>query len=234
MSHYTCAALPVFDSVSKKMHTVFFGGISFNDYEPGSNTIAQDTNVPFISDITCFTLKPGNICEEAIMPVQLPGLLGSNAKFVMNQNTDWYTNGVLNLNSITQKTLAGYMFGGIRADLPNFGGLSAANDTVYRIYIEPDSTVSLKKIPEEFAFIDVFPNPASSKIFIRFQLKEPKNIGIAIYTIAGEKVKEFPDQRFKKGSNNIHIELNDLSTGMYFVKCSTETSVITRKILVQR
>jgi hypothetical protein len=231
MSHYNCASLPVYDSVSKKMHTVFLGGISFNDYEPAGNTIVQDTNVPFISDITCFTIKPGNICEEAILPVQLPGLLGSNAKFVANTNATWYSNGVLNFNAVSGKTLAGYLYGGIRADLPNLGS-SLVNDTVYRVFIEPDTTVSIKEVPNEFTFLDVFPNPASSKIYIRFQLREAKELSFSIYTINGKKTKEIAAQRYKKGSNNISMELSSLEPGIYFIKCIAGSSVITKKILV--
>jgi hypothetical protein len=232
MSHYNCAALPVYDSILKKMHTVFFGGISFNDYDPSNNSITQDTLVPFISDVTCFTLKPGNLCEEAVMPVQLPGLLGSNTKFVVNTNTSWYTNGVLNLNSLTEKTLAGYLFGGIRADLPNNGGLSIANDTVYRIFIEPDTTVSLKEIPEEFAFLDVFPNPATAKIYIRFQLKDAKELSFSMYNMSGEKVKEIAQQRYKKGANNLAVNLEGLQAGMYYLQCISGSSVVTRKIVI--
>jgi hypothetical protein len=232
MSHYNCASLPVYDSITKKMHTVFFGGISFNDYDPSNNSITQDTLVPFVSDVTCFTLKPGNVCEEAVMPIQLPGLLGSNTKFVVNTNADWYANGVMNLNSLSGRTLAGYLFGGIRADSPNNGSLSVANDTVYRIIIEPDSTVSLKKIPEEFSFLDVFPNPAASKIYIRFQLKEVKDLSFSIYTMNGAKVKEIARQKYKKGTNNLAMDLEGLLPGMYFIQCISGSSVITKKIVV--
>lgn len=231
MSHYTCAHLPVFDTVSKRMHTVFFGGMSFNDFVPASNSIVEDTLVPFISDVTCFTIKPGNICEEAVMPVQLPGLLGSNAKFIPNRNINWHINDVLDFNSITGKTLAGYMIGGIKADLPNEGS-SIANDTIYRIYIEYDSTVSLKKSVEEFVFFDVFPNPATNKLSIQFQLKEESEMQIGMYDVNSKLIRSFTKIKHPKGKIQQSIDVSEVPNGIYVIKCNSKKTSINRKVIV--
>ncbi|MDP2387645.1 MAG: T9SS type A sorting domain-containing protein [Bacteroidota bacterium] len=231
LNHYTCAYLPIFDTVSKKMHTVFFGGMSFNDFVPTSNSIVEDTLVPFISDVTCFTVKPGNICEEAVMPVQLPGLLGTNAKFIPNRNISWYVNDVMDFNSITGKTLAGYILGGIRADLPNEGS-SVANDTIYRIYIEYDSTVSIKTIGEEFAFFDVFPNPATNKLSIQFQLKEESEIQIGMIDVNGKVISGFTKMKYSKGKVQKSIDVSEVPNGIYVIKCNSKKTSINRKVIV--
>lgn len=232
MSHYTCAHLPVFDTVSKKMHTVFFGGMSFNDFIPPGNTVVQDTLVPFISDVTCFTVKPGNVCEEAVLPVQMPGLLGSNAKFIPNKNLSWFSNGVLNLNYISGKTLAGYMLGGIRAEQAN-EGVSIANDTIYRIYIEIDSTTSLQKVNEEFTFFDVFPNPANNKVFVQFQLKQDADIRLSLFDVNGKELINSTKAKCKKGKAQHIIDVAELPNGIYIIKCISNNSSINRKVIVK-
>jgi hypothetical protein len=232
MSHYNCAHLPVYDSVSKKMHTVFFGGMSFNDYNPVGNTVAQDTGVPFISDVTCFTIKPGNLCEEAIMPLQLSGLLGSNAKFVPNTNLTWYNNGVLNINSLTGKTLAGYFLGGIRGQMANLGS-SFANDTIFRIYIQPDADLSVKGVPDNFSFLDVYPNPASSKINLGFQLKNNSSISFSLMDLNGKELEKIESTLYKKGTNQLSFDVSKYSNGFYFIKAVCKEGLVSKRIVVQ-
>ncbi|MGZ4157529.1 MAG: hypothetical protein ACXVED_10285, partial [Bacteroidia bacterium] len=43
MSQYTCAMLPIYDSVTKDMYTTFLGGISLYDYNPTSHIAVRDS-----------------------------------------------------------------------------------------------------------------------------------------------------------------------------------------------
>ena len=73
----------------------------------------------------------------------MPSLLGSNAKFVHTQHVSSYANEVIRIRDLPNtKILAGYVFGGIRAQEGNFGN-SSANDTVYRVFITPNNNTSI-------------------------------------------------------------------------------------------
>ncbi|MBK8980760.1 MAG: hypothetical protein IPM38_00180 [Ignavibacteria bacterium] len=66
----------------------------------------------------------------------MPALLGTNAKFILNRNIPHYDNEVIKLNQLTQRTFAGYIFGGIKAELPN-NGPSTPSDYIFKVYINP-------------------------------------------------------------------------------------------------
>jgi hypothetical protein len=170
MSQYTCAHIPIFDSTTKTMYTTFLGGISFNDYNPSNGTITQDTLSPFVNDVTTFTTYQNGAMEEAILPLQLPGLLGSNAKFILPANVPQYNNGVIKLHQLTSPLLIGYMLGGIRSDTPNLPAGSVANDTVYRVLLTPNP-VSISENKMGIEFFNVYPNPVNENESITVSLK---------------------------------------------------------------
>jgi len=98
MSQYHTARLSMFDSVSGKMFTTLFGGISLHDYVNGN--FVRDTLVPFIDDITLITRNSNGTTEEKVLPVKLPGLLGSNAEIITLENVPKYENDVLKFKNM--------------------------------------------------------------------------------------------------------------------------------------
>jgi len=214
------------------MHTVFFGGMSFNDYEPQTNLIVQDTNVPFISDVTCFTLNPNQTCEEAIMPLQLPGLLGSNAKFVASGELNTYANGVVNANDIQTRKLAGYLVGGIRSDLPNLG-TTVPNDTIYRVFIEPDLSFAIKELYSDFVFLTVFPNPANDKLYVNYELREEGQVVIRLMDLNGKQVSA---KKIKTGlvKGQLSFDTNELTNGVYIMEISSIEFTYKKKVIISK
>ncbi|MFL5754363.1 MAG: T9SS type A sorting domain-containing protein [Bacteroidia bacterium] len=227
MSHYTCANIPVYDSVNQDMYTTFLGGISINDYDPNTNTVIGDTLVPFISDITTFTKRANGLMEESILPVQLPYLLGSNAKFVLRTDVPQYANGVINLKAITGRILAGYLLGGISADAPNQSTTTVANDTVYRIYIDPagfNAIAAQKKLISQF---NVFPNPANDQVHLDLKMDRKTKLNIKLINNSGKAIKDIFTGEVNPGSQQLHIGTSELSSGLYYIKLITENGTQT-------
>lgn len=221
MSHYTCAYLPVYDSVNQNMHTTFFGGISLNDYDPNTNTINGDSLVPFISDITTFTHRANGVMEESILPLQLPYLLGSNAKFVMRADVPKYSNDVINLKAIPSRMLAGYIFGGIRSDAPNHSTSSVANDTIYRVFIDPQSFSAVAANKKLIGKFSVFPNPANEQVNISFIMDEKAKMSIRLINNTGKTVREVMNTELSAGAQQLRIPVSDLASGLYYIKVQT-------------
>lgn len=221
MSHYTSGGITLFDSVTKNMYTTFLGGISLYDYNPTNNTVAVDSLVPFISDVTTLTKFADGTTEERVLPVQLPGLLGANAEFVLNENLLYYSNGVIKFRSLpNQRTLAGYLYGGIRANIPNIS-LTFANDTVYRIFITPDFSVNNADINLDIESLLLFPNPVKNNSTVQFKTNKETQAAIAIYDLFGQLVIEQEPKNYFTGYNSISLDLSKVEPGIYFLKLST-------------
>ncbi|MEW6467816.1 MAG: T9SS type A sorting domain-containing protein [Bacteroidota bacterium] len=221
MSHYTSAGIPLFDTATKKMYTVFLGGISLYDYDPLTNTVAVDSLVPFISDVTTLTKHANGNIEERVMPVQLPGLLGSNAEFVPAGNISLYPNGTIRFRDFpNQRTLIGYLYGGIRANAPNIP-LTWANDTVYRIYLTPDFSVSSPRANLDIELLTLYPNPAQENITLQFKINKEREVSTEIYNAQGQSVACTPAKNYPAGHHMMPVGLAGLSPGIYFLKLST-------------
>jgi len=231
MSQYTCANIPIYDSITQKMYVTFFGGLSLHDYNPLNNTVTQDTLVPFIRDVTTLRKDPNGNMEETVLPLQLPGLLGTNALFVPRTDVVSYANGVIRFRSLpSQRTLVGYLLGGIRASGTNLLP-TTANDTVYRVFITADLTSGLADENSSINFLNVFPNPFNGITRIQFSLKENENVEISVYDLTGKKVDELYNKKYNSGMNQFDWH-SSLSSGMYFLRLSTEKDKKVIKIIL--
>lgn len=232
MSQYTCANIPAYDSVTHNMYSTFLGGISLYDYHPEDNTLPIDSIVPFISDITTMTMHGDGSIEETILPVQLPGLLGSNAKFVLNGNIAHYANEVVNLRQLpSTKILAGYMLGGIRADAGNFGS-SIANDTVYRVYLIYNRFVGISE-QNSISNLLLYPNPAANNTTLLFTLKQNSKVRITVNDITGKQVYLVADEEMQKGSQQVNVNTSGLSAGIYLCKVESKEGNEVLKLVVR-
>jgi hypothetical protein len=230
MNHYTCATLPIYDSISQKMYTTFFGGLSLNDYDPQSNTVTQDSLVPFISDITTFRKDPNGTMEETVLPLQMPGLLGTNALFVPRADLPFYANGVIRFRDLpAARTLAGYIFGGIRASGTNLMP-TTANDTVYRVYITPSFMPGFAE-QEGISGLGVYPNPFTRTARLQFFLTCGAEADLEVYDLTGREVWALTAQHCHAGNNSIGLD-PALDPGMYLLRIVSQGYSRTIKIIV--
>lgn len=164
MNNYACAFLPIFDSVQGNMYTILFGGCSLYDYDTSNGNFVYDTLVPFTSDISVMVRAANGQWAQIPLQTQLPGLLGSNMKFVPVDTVPMYSNDIVRLRDVQGRTLVGYLYGGIEAAGPNLQP-SIANDTIFRVYLTPD--VTLLNVPDyKSDIVPVYPNPATDFIYI--------------------------------------------------------------------
>lgn len=234
MSQYTCAVLPVYDNVTKNMYTTFFGGISLNDYNVSNATITRDTLLPFINDVTTLCSYANGSMEETVLPLQLPGLLGSNAKFILNQSIVSYSNEVINLQQLASKQqLAGYIIGGIHAQQGNFG-MSAANDVIYRVYLTPTPSVGVNDEAAIIQGISLFPNPSTQNTVLEFSLKENDRIKIRVTDLTGKELEIINDAFLQKGKYRFSINVFNYKTGLYLCELQGTSGKTMMKMVVKR
>ncbi|MCA9748946.1 MAG: hypothetical protein KC414_07555, partial [Romboutsia sp.] len=184
-NHYHCPAIPLYTEQNNMMHNVFFGGIA--QYYDNNGTLVQDDNVPFVNTIANVTRDANGTMLETKLNIEMPNLLGASAEFIPNLNLKHYENGVIKLDSIpNQKTLLGYIYGGIASTAPNIffindGTQSSASNVIYKVFIEQTDTtgIAIYNTINDIKPI-LYPNPNKGLLNINFSTKTKNEIKIDI------------------------------------------------------
>jgi hypothetical protein len=84
--------------------------------------------------------------------------------------------------------------------------------------------------PKLFEGVTMFPNPATDAVNIRLQTNENTPVEISIYTTLGNSVKK-ESVNFNSAYEWHKIELNELSSGLYFIELKSEDKKETLKLI---
>ncbi len=235
MNNYTCGLEPLYDSIQKCMYTVFFGGESEYDFNPANGQLTQDTLVPFVSDISVIVHDASGNWAQVPLLVQMPGLQGSNMKFVPVNTVPVYPNEVVKLRELSGRVLAGYLVGGILATQPNGHLLTSANDTVYRVWITPDQNLLAVHNLEAEGDVDIFPNPCligtqPANDFVTVRSHNTVETEISIFDLQGNLV--FKSAHFGRKDENISIA--NFAPGIYTIMVTSESAIVQKKLVIVR
>jgi len=132
LNHYECPLLPIFDSRTADMYTTFFGGMSSFWYDYGSGQLIKDSigivggefidGVPFIKSIsTVLHRRNGTSCNY-VLPITMPGYLGSAGHLLVDPGVPQHANGVIRLEALNGPTTVGHIFGSIESGKPYGSG----------------------------------------------------------------------------------------------------------------
>jgi hypothetical protein len=152
MNNYESAKVGLYSPTTGKMNEILFGGISLQYYDPASKSIVTDNSLPFVNDISSVVIdSAGNYTQSYLG--QFPTLydlsnnqlrFGANAEFIPADGLTTYDNGVINLDSLTEPTVIGHIFGGIVANAPQTrvspSTLSAASNQIFEVVLVPSIT----------------------------------------------------------------------------------------------
>ena len=92
--------------------------------------------------------------------------------------------------------------------------------------------------PDKFCLFQNYPNPFNPQTNIRFDLPLASNVTITIYSILGEKVREF-EKRYEAGAHTLmwdgkNSSGKDVTSGVYFYKLNAGNYQETRKMVLIR
>jgi photosystem II stability/assembly factor-like uncharacterized protein len=87
------------------------------------------------------------------------------------------------------------------------------------------------------AFLNVFPNPTSDLISLRFSLSVKTQVSLALYDVSGRMITEFVKGTRNAGDYRIGCGLRTVSeqslpSGVYFIRLRTDHIALTKKILL--
>lgn len=89
--------------------------------------------------------------------------------------------------------------------------------------------ISVNNIKVNNSFI-IFPNPTSDKLYITSKYNQTGNFEIIVYSIEGKVIKQ---KQIKDFTTSQVIDVNDLSTGVYYLKISNQQSQYTYQFIKQ-
>ena len=98
----------------------------------------------------------------------------------------------------------------------------------------PFGTVSTGAAPENLALFGIYPNPATTELFLQFGLNEATELAIALYDQSGKRVQYEAPKRFVQGLYQYRMELGTLTPGMYVLTLEMpDGKVVSRQVVVR-
>ena len=208
------------------MHTVFFGGSSMYYIDSISNSMLLDSLVPFVNTISVVSRYADGTIIENSLSNKMPGLLGTNAYFIPNENIT-LQGGIIDLNNFSSDSLhVGYIIGGIKSPMPNISkidaSMSEASSHIYKVYIQNTVNIDEYDTPIQFT---CYPNPTSDNIIIDIvPYQESK---IEIYNSKGVLLQSISSE-----SEKTYINTIELKNGIYLVKVGNKSYTAVKKVMV--
>ena len=83
-----------------------------------------------------------------------------------------------------------------------------------------------------FILFQNYPNPFNPETVISFELMEPKNIILNLYSSNGEFVESLRSGRMNSGSHFVKFNANHLSSGTYIYKLTVGNNSFSKKMLL--
>jgi len=110
------------------------------------------------------------------------------------------------------------------------------NDT-YWMEIEMNPNVSIDDNEFKDQIARIYPNPCTSHSAIEFYVKTAGNIDIALYNILGQRVSTIIHDYLEPGYHEVSFdntleERSKLTSGIYFMKLSSDTHTSVQKLLI--
>ncbi|MGH1433534.1 MAG: hypothetical protein ACRBG0_03645 [Lewinella sp.] len=213
MSQYTCPILPVYDMAQDEMHSVFFGGLSFHTYDAESQTFVEEELIPFIPSFTMMSRAADGTIREQVLNTEFDELLGTNAKLVLFEDVPLSSEGVIDLNSITETQEVAYIYGGIKAVIPNITPSSASN-RLFKVWLHPNTSTASSEVLAEREIAKIQPNPFSYTVQLQWLLPSPK-VDALLTDALGRSLLDLRAVSTEKVSRETENMLTNLPGGYY-------------------
>lgn len=239
LSNYHSSKFSAYDSMSGSMHHIFLGGLSEYYYQNG--TLINDENVPFVSTISRLSQGPDGSYQEYVMQGQMPGLLGSSAEFIHNQQIAHYAHDIIDIATFNSDSiLIGHIIGGLKSTqlnpfINNNTNSTSANAVIYEVWLKPSNTGQIRvEAPLNATKVQLFPNPARDILNLDFDLDQKMNVECFVLDPNGKIVHEVYYQKVKKTSKHIDTKALGIKPGLYSIHLIFNDQYLqTKQILIK-
>jgi len=134
---------------------------------------------------------------------------------------------------VTEVSVAGGLFVHQmeQRDVPTLGGM-IQNQLVFSLELSYANMLVGIQSNEVIKLIEVYPNPATEVLNVRFRMQDAGHGAIGLYTIGGMKIwEEVLDENTSTG-NKYEIDVSEIPAGTYFVRMQSGNNVVTKKLVV--
>jgi len=113
--------------------------------------------------------------------------------------------------------------------------IGQSGDINLRVRILTNTTTNIDNpvyVKEKFSLAQNYPNPFNPQTTIHYQLPESSKVTLSVYDINGRLVRTLVKQQKNAGQYSVLFNANELASGVYFYKLSTENFSEFRKMLL--
>ena len=107
-------------------------------------------------------------------------------------------------------------------------GLQIYENVLYCISESPNYPLTSYKI-------HLLQNPIqNNRIKLYLQLQEESTVDFHLYNVSGQVVKTYTPMYFSKGSHTVHLSINDVPSGVYFINTQTKFGLNNIKVVITK
>src|SRR5690606_5050112 len=106
--------------------------------------------------------------------------------------------------------------------------------TEAKIYVDPNCGATSINERSKEAFLNVYPNPSKNVFNIELKDFEGSLNELALYSAAGNKVKDILTNVKLQENVKSSLDVSDLPAGIYFLRLRTSETEINRKLIIVR
>jgi hypothetical protein len=96
------------------------------------------------------------------------------------------------------------------------------------VKVEPEGAI----VVDGYALDPVYPNPFNATLTIPFSLTESMTVSIELYSITGKHMMTVINREFGEGTHYITTDVNDLSSGIYFIRSDFDGHSQVHKVML--
>jgi hypothetical protein len=113
------------------------------------------------------------------------------------------------------------------------GGGGAPTQYVYQS-AKASVLLGMENLVIQETYFEIYPNPANSNVNLVFRLAESGMVNIKVYNILGEEIYSLDNGKTSTGLHNVRLNVENLNSGIYFVKLTTDAASSTKKLVIQK
>ena len=241
LNQYHTAHAALYDPMSKKMTTLFFGGIA-QYYLNEQGDLVQDDNVPFVKTISAVSRDAnGNITET--IAGGMMDYLGTSAEFIPDPEHLQFAQGILDISEWEEGQVQeiGYIVGGIQSSEANIfftneGDQSEASARVFRVLAQriTTSTEATPRVTSAGYFqLKVHPNPASDRLNIYFHTHKNEWVQLALFDVQGKQVGPHFEGVLDANRHEFEWAVDSLQSGTYFLRLQNQGEFVVEQMVVK-
>ncbi len=106
------------------------------------------------------------------------------------------------------------------------------NGAFQRDLLEEEINISTKDLAETLADLKVFPNPATSRLSISYQLDAPAKVKAELIDLHGRVAKSLFNEDQHSGRQEVTVDISKLSTGYYFLRMNSGNNTVVSRVVV--